>query len=162
MDYAGTFKPTGNKWNHQRSLLERSGCIALSLEAAHRTMWAGYFWPSALCMNSVLLVAPAIRMALEWQVRIEIGRAQNCRPHAWIRTPGQDIIDPTFGMFDGGPPLRVLDSAHSWLLGHWPEVEISLAEEEQLRHSLRPQSSPSGWIGQKIFGYFSDWPPLNR
>lgn len=156
--YLGTFVAPQNKWNHERTLLERAGCIAQSLEQAHRTMWAGYCWPSALCLNSSLLVAPAIRMALEWQVQIVIGRVQNCRPHAWVESPDCDIIDPTYGMFDGGPPLRVLDSANSWQLGHWTEVKLSLTEEESFRNALSLNSSPSGWSNKRVIQSFGDWP----
>ncbi len=158
-NYPGAFVPPRDKWAHEQTKLERSGCIAMSLEPAHKTMWPGMFWPSAHCLDSSLLLALAIRMSLEWDVRVVIGKASDCRPHAWIESPEGDIIDPTYGQFDGGPPLRVLSGRESVILGHFSEVTLSLAQEEYLRNSLKPVTGYGGWAQDSgVRGLFSEWP----
>lgn len=142
--YPGVFVPPAGKWRDERTDLELAGCIALSLEPAHQTMWANCFWPSGCCFNTVLLVAPAIRMALEWEVVIVLGVVAG-RPHARMETPDSDLIDPTYGAFDRGPPLRVLPAAQSELLGHIVKLRLTRAQEEHFRGCLKPRSSDSGW-----------------
>lgn len=157
--YLGVYKSPKNKWKWERTQLQRAADIAHSMERTHRTMWSS-LWPHAHCMNSSLLVAPAIRMALTWDVRVVVGRVEDCEPHAWIESPDGDIIDPTYGMFDFGPPLRVLPARSSWLLGHWPEVRLSIADEEHFRNSLRACANHGWAIGCGIEALFGSHPQL--
>lgn len=142
-----------------RPRLERAAVIAQAFVQTQEAVWSG-LWPSAYCMPSSLLLAPFLRVPLHWDLRVAVGVAHDCRPHAWVESPEGDIIDPTYGMFDYGEPLRVLPTHRSGELGHWAEIRLSLDEEEFYRRSLTP-GGETGWSEEcRIHELFSDYPRI--
>lgn len=123
--------------------LERAINIAIAFERTQRVTWSST-WPYGHCFVSSLLLAPLIRVPLEWEVAVAIGVAHDSRPHAWLEAPDGDIIDSTFGQFDGGKPLRVLPAHQSGLLGREVEIKLSVTQEEYCRQAIKP-SQIDGW-----------------
>jgi hypothetical protein len=117
--------------------------IAIAFEKTQRVTWSST-WPTGHCLVSSLLLAPLIRMPVEWEVAVAIGVAYKCRPHAWLETPDGDVIDPTYGQFDRGKALRVLPAHQSGDLGHMIEVKLTIAQEERCRNAIQP-SIGNGW-----------------
>jgi hypothetical protein len=96
---------------------------------------------------------------MEIDFRIIIGRAHNNMAHAWIESPEGDIIDPTYGQFDGGPALRVMPACYGHEYGHCGELVLDLDQEEFYRRSIKPRSERDGWSARsRIKGLFSDYP----
>lgn len=143
--YVGRFRPDRSKYFHERSKLQQAASIAISMQKAYRPIMSGLPWPHAHCLDTCLILAPIIRSSLEWDVTIVVGRVADNDPHAWLESTEWDILDPTFGSFDGGPPLRILPARQNWVLGHWPEFRLSRAQEQQLLDGWRPRSGESGW-----------------
>lgn len=130
-----------HRW--RRNKLDTATEIARAFEATQRAMWSS-IWPHGHCMVTSLLLAPLIRVPLEWDVAVTVGVAHENRPHAWIETPCKDIIDPTFGQFTGEEALVVLPADRSTQLGHCAKVRLNLKAEEVYRNAIRP-SVGNGW-----------------
>ena len=149
-DLLGVFEPPGIL-RAEQTKLQRAACIAKSLEEAHRVIWPG-IWPLAECFETCLITAPAIRMGLEWGVRVVVGKvsrpSERERPHSWIETPDRDIVDPTYGQFSksGSPDqhLRVLPNDQASLLGHKRMAMLSLDQEEYFRRAFRAEQVKGG------------------
>lgn len=122
----------------RQTSLERAGVIARESDRVFRVMWSS-MWPTGHCTVASLCLAPLLRSSLDVDFRVAVGRAGDCKPHAWVEGPDGDIVDPTFGQFDDGTPLRVLDSHHADELGHCPEILLTLDQEENLRRSIKPK-----------------------
>lgn len=129
----------------EQTKLERAASIAEAFEPVYRIMWT-CLWPHGSCMVSSLMLVPAIRGSLEWDCRVAIGTAARGRPHAWIESPEGDIIDPTYGQFDGKEPLRVLSATNAGDLGHKRALLLTIMEESLYRNGIKPsETATSGW-----------------
>lgn len=157
--YIGRYVPARDKWASQRTKLERASDIAQGMRKSYYAMWPGTVWPCGHCFNTSLILAPIIRSAIEWDVRVVVGRAGEDQPHAWIETPGNDIVDPTYGQFDGGPALRILPVSDKAALGHRKILTLALAQEQRAFAALKPLSSESCWAeGSGVLELFGDNP----
>lgn len=160
-EYPGTFslEPWKKLWRDERPNYVLAATYMLSLENSME--YAYRMWPHGCCMLTTLLEAPLIRTAFEYDLHIVVGRVGNTRPHAWFEDTDGNILDPTYGMFDGGPALRVLDHRHSTLLGHWGEHILTREEEAVLYAGIKPLSSNNGWTDAcDVLTLFGDHPYL--
>lgn len=156
-----TWYSTYPRWRYQWSDIEKAGAIAREYVVSQRMAWS--HWPGGHCYVTSLLLAPLLRASLEQDFAVVVGIVQYCgrqERHAWIENPEGDIIDPTFGQFDGGPAVRVLPVYRSDELGHWGEIRLALDQEEFYRNSIRARTGDeSGWDSLcRIFELFSEWP----
>lgn len=142
IEYGGAFTPPKNKWRYERTTLERAGCICLSLQFAHKTLWP--LWPCGCCLVTALIDVLAMRMSLELDARIVLGVVSEEFRHAWIEPPDGGLVDPTY-VFDGGPALRVLPADQVDRLGHVAKLKLSLDQEESFRRGIRAVSAETGW-----------------
>lgn len=73
--------------------LKRLARIAVLAEPMFRTMWNA-MWPTGMCVNASLLMAPILRANSDdgWHVALGEG-------HAWCEADNGDLIDMTYGQF---------------------------------------------------------------
>ena len=156
-----TWYSTHTRWRWQWSDLEIAGAIARESVSSQRMAWS--HWPGGHCYVTSLLLAPLLRASLEKDFAVVVGIVQFCgrqERHAWIENPEGDIVDPTFGQFDGGPAVRVLPVHRADELGHWGEIRLTPSQEEFYRNSIRARTGDeSGWDSLcRIFELFCEWP----
>lgn len=124
--------------------LDRAGRIAQLLDKAHEEMYS-YLWPTGCCTVTSLVLAPYLRAAMNIDFHVIVGRAHDCKFHVWVESPEGDVIDPTYGQFDNGPALRVLNARHAGGLGHCGEVALSLDQEEHYRRTIYLRKIDGFW-----------------
>lgn len=128
--------------------LDRVEAIVEGLEPGFAAIWS--CWPNYCCVSSSLLIAPILRAAMGIEFKVAAGWAFNRNPHAWIETPAGDIIDPTFGQFDGDAALRIWSAGTR--AGHEAYKLLDLVEEEEGRQRIRTEqigdfgSAPVGTV----------------
>lgn len=145
--YLGEFVPPLDRPPAEWSKLEQAGAIALEAEDRYfKHMWPN--WPRGVCIDTCLLLAPIIRRELNWDVRIVMTSNGRWLLQACLQTPDGDLIDPTHGMHDGGPALRVLPTSQATTLGHWIVATLTDADEISLCDSLglTPLQNQSRWF----------------
>ena len=156
-----TWYSTHPRWRYRWSDLERAGAIAREYVSSQRMAWN--YWPGGHCYVTSLLLAPLLRASLEQDFAVVVGMVRYCgrqEIHAWIENLEGDIVDPTFGQFDGGPAVRVLPVYRSDELGHWGEIRLTLDQEEFYRNSIQVRTGDeSGWDPLcRILELFGEWP----
>lgn len=127
--------------------ITRAEAIALSFEPVMKGLRIGV-WPNGACFLTCLLLNPILRGALEWDLTIVIGKVllpEGPKPHAWLESPEGDIIDPTFGQFDGGKPLRIIRASRKTMLGHVKGSELSESDENYYVSCIQPWTGDGGW-----------------
>lgn len=142
--------------------LERCRRVAQAFEASQRALWCS-LWPGGHCAVTSLLLAPLLRCADpagEWRVAIGVVAYTRCgafkRPayqrdidrqpyiHAWCERADGALVDGTYGQFDFGDALAVLEAHEAGDLGHYASVVLDLDAEEAYRRSITP-SERDGW-----------------
>jgi biotin operon repressor len=156
-----TWYSTYPRWRYQWSDLEKAGAIAREYVDSQRMAWS--LWPGGHCFVTSLLLAPLLRASLEEDMAVIVGVVQRhglIEKHAWIEDLTGNIVDPTYGQFDGGPAVRVLQYYRADELGHWGDIRLTLAQEELYRNSIRVRTGDeSGWDPFcRIFELFGEWP----
>jgi hypothetical protein len=119
----------------------------LNFEPVMRGLHIG-LWPNGACFLTSLLLVPILRTSLEWSLGVVVGKVklpEGEPAHAWIESPEGDIIDPTYGMFDFGKPLRILRTEQRESLGHVSQVRLSENDENYFRESIQPWTGDNGW-----------------
>jgi hypothetical protein len=134
--------------------INRTESICLALEPGFQIMWSS-LWPLGCCVPTSLLLAPLLRASLEIDFHVVAGWAAERRAHAWIQSPEGDIIDPTYGQFDGDGPLRIWSTGTGG--GHQVHRVLTLDEEERARREIKPRSTSSGWVPRgHVLAWFSE------
>lgn len=140
--------------------LERCARVAASFQASQEELWSS-MWPLGHCAVSSLLLCPLLRCADEagcWRVAAGLVASSYRSPrlplrHAWCESAAGDVIDPTYGQFDGDP-LLVLPAREAGQLGHYASLVMTLDEEEAARRSISPSRSRGGWTASSSVKVF--------
>lgn len=143
--------------------LDRIEAIVEAFEPGFQIMWSS-IWPMGCCAVTSVLVAPLLRASLEIDFVVVCGWAAEHRVHAWIQSPAGDIIDPTYGQFDGDTALRIWSAGTNG--GHEVHKTLTLNEEEEGRRSIKPKSTSDGSLPgsalKAVFNEMNDIDEANR
>lgn len=140
--------------------LERAEHLARKMNPVFAGMWS-FMWPKGHCAVASLCLAPLLRASLDIDFRVVVGRADDNKVHAWIESPEGDIIDPTYGQFDSGYPVYVIDVRQ--VVDHMGELKLTLDEEDYYRRSISPKHWSSGWSAlSDIKKLFCDYPQIRK